>query len=216
MEDHKPMEARERGHRMLRDSGYKNGGVAEEKAIVRKGIRQHENAEHGGKHEKLTLRRGGMMKGAKPKHRPDRRARGGATRDNDEITAREPDDADGNDEPNSARAMGGRTRSKPAGKGGHGKVQINIVAGGGHPPVPAPGMVPRPPMPSGPPMGASRPMPPAGGAPMGGPPPGAMPPGGMPAGAMARPMPPQMAPGIRAHGGMIRRGAGGRFIGGAV
>lgn len=42
-------------------TGYARGGdVAQDKALVRKGIRQHENQEHGGKHSKLALARGGL------------------------------------------------------------------------------------------------------------------------------------------------------------
>lgn len=41
-------------------AGYAKGGdVAQDKAMVKKGVRQHENQEHGGKHAVLNLRNGG-------------------------------------------------------------------------------------------------------------------------------------------------------------
>ena len=43
--------------------GYKYGGEVEKE--VRKGIREHEDAEHGGKHSKLHLKEGGWVEGAK-------------------------------------------------------------------------------------------------------------------------------------------------------
>ncbi|MFZ5784026.1 MAG: hypothetical protein ACOY4R_27830 [Pseudomonadota bacterium] len=45
--------------------GYfrRGGDVAQDKAIVRKAMRQHEVAQHGGKHSPLKLRRGGKPKG---------------------------------------------------------------------------------------------------------------------------------------------------------
>ena len=39
------------------------GSMGEEKALVRKGIRQHESHEHGGEHTDLHLRRGGVAMG---------------------------------------------------------------------------------------------------------------------------------------------------------
>ena len=72
--------AEHRAHRMLRDGGYKGGGeVKVAKRVVRKALREHENAEHGGKHEKLKLKAGGAVHGEQSEHRPDRRARGGET-----------------------------------------------------------------------------------------------------------------------------------------
>lgn len=41
----------------------KGGDVDQDKALVRKGIRQHENQEHGGKHSKLKLAQGGATEG---------------------------------------------------------------------------------------------------------------------------------------------------------
>lgn len=54
----------------------RNADVAADKAIARKAIRQHENAQHGGKHETLKLKAGGDVLGATPKSRPDRIGRG--------------------------------------------------------------------------------------------------------------------------------------------
>lgn len=83
-----------RGAKMLRDSGYRsNGGkvtMPKVKRTVKKAIREHENAEHQGKHEKLKLKAGGKVEGKRPAHRPDRRARGGALRT--ELDRDEPGD----------------------------------------------------------------------------------------------------------------------------
>lgn len=52
----KPMGLRKGGH----VKAYAKGGdVAQDKAMVKKGVRQHENQEHGGKHAVLNLRNGG-------------------------------------------------------------------------------------------------------------------------------------------------------------
>lgn len=68
-----------RATQMLKDGGYASEKKAKGvKKVVRKALREHENAEHGGKHEKLKLRSGGHVKGEKAAERPDRRARGGA------------------------------------------------------------------------------------------------------------------------------------------
>lgn len=72
----------------LRKSGYAVGGAvhseagekasdtAQDKAMVTSAVRQHETAQHGGKHEPLALKRGGGVKGALAKSRPDRASRG--------------------------------------------------------------------------------------------------------------------------------------------
>ncbi len=152
----------ERGHRALREGGYSTGGhvdVEQDKALVTRAIRQHENAEHGGRHEKLNLRAGGAIKGAKGKSHPGKRGR-------------------------SFHADGGHVKER--GKPGIGKVNIVIAHGPGQAPGgpaaggPPPVMAPHPPMPAPMPGGpapgvAGPPMPPR---PMM-PPPGAMPPPGM-------------------------------------
>lgn len=65
----------------LKRAGYKVGGMvhsevgeravddASDKKLIRKALRQHENAEHGGEHHALDLKAGGKVKGAKSKHR---------------------------------------------------------------------------------------------------------------------------------------------------
>lgn len=74
----------ERGRKMLADSGYRAEGgkvtVPRVKRIVRRAIEGHEDAEHGGERKPLRLKAGGAVKGRKPAHRPDRKARdaGGA------------------------------------------------------------------------------------------------------------------------------------------
>lgn len=53
----------ERARSMLRASGYATGGdVKQDKAMVRSAVRQHETAQHGGKHTPLKLARGGSVK----------------------------------------------------------------------------------------------------------------------------------------------------------
>lgn len=130
----------------------------EVKKAITKGVHEHENHEHGGRHTKIKLRTGGAVEGGKPKARLDR------------------------------RAAGGRTGGKHGGKGTHvnvivappGKdrpVPVPMGAGAGMPPRPpmappgAPppgsmpppgmggaGMPPRPPMAGGPPIAAGVPM----------------------------------------------------------
>lgn len=50
----------------MRATGLKKGGKADDasqdKALVKKAVRQHETAQHGGKHSELKLRRGGYAK----------------------------------------------------------------------------------------------------------------------------------------------------------
>lgn len=104
---------RERAHRALREAGYSTGGdvkadKAQDAAMIRSALRQHENAEHGGKHEQIKLKRGGKVKGGACEARPDKRARGG------HVT-----------EPVEARARGGKTGGKSKG------VTINLVTGKG-------------------------------------------------------------------------------------
>lgn len=55
----------------------RGGDVAQDKALIKKALREHENQEHGGKHAKIKLKHGGMVHGKHPAHRMDKRARGG-------------------------------------------------------------------------------------------------------------------------------------------
>lgn len=126
---------------------------AEDKAMVRKAIRQHETHDHPGKgHTALKLKDGGHVDGKHSKARMDRPGR------------------------KHLATGGGAGMGKKDGKGNHVNV---IVAGGQGAPRPVPVQVPvggppgagmgmAPPMPPRPPMGP----PPGGGMPM---PPGAMP-----------------------------------------
>ena len=54
----------------MRATGLKKGGkaddAAQDKALVKKAMRQHETAQHGGKHSELKLRRGGGLPGGDP------------------------------------------------------------------------------------------------------------------------------------------------------
>lgn len=64
----------------LRKSGYASGGdIAQDKALVKKAIKEHDDQQHGGKQTHLRLRRGGNVGGAKAMPRLDKRARGGKT-----------------------------------------------------------------------------------------------------------------------------------------
>ena len=61
-----------------------NGGalcddMAEDKSMISSAIRQHENAEHGGKHTKLKFKSGGAVDGEAAKAHLAKRARGGHT-----------------------------------------------------------------------------------------------------------------------------------------
>jgi hypothetical protein len=61
--------------RGMATGGRIDSDMAQDKAMVKKGIRQHETQEHGGKHADIKLRKGGMPKGmskmmkAKGKHK---------------------------------------------------------------------------------------------------------------------------------------------------
>lgn len=236
------MTPQERGQRMIRESGYAAGGgirdadEAEDKALVRKGVRQHETQEHGGKHADLQLKGGGHIKGRSAKSHPGRRARGGEVSNGMEgpdlaypdykkgiaqAAAVKPAaraDGGGVGDDTQALAKGGKVKGKP----GIGKVNIVIAHGGppgagspGAGPVPAPMPPPHPMMPPPRP-----PMPPGAGGPPGMMPPGGPPPGiGGPPPGMLRPPPGGPPPGVPpqgiAGGGRVRDEFG-RFVGGAV
>lgn len=129
--------ARDRGHRMLREAGYASGGdVAQDKRMVTKAIRQHETQEHGGKHSKLKLAKGGPVQ---------KRADGGAIR-KPAITA------------NVIVAAGGK------GQGASDESAMRkSIQGGMHAAPPA--IAPAPPPMGGPGMGAGLPPGIGGGAP---------------------------------------------------
>jgi hypothetical protein len=193
MRDH-GTEARERAHSMLAKHRYSGGECGKASGgqvakTARRAVREHENAQHGGKHEPLKLKSGGAVDGEPSESRPDRRARGGEHK------------SGGKGKIGAVNIMVGHTGAEEqqakqegmqAGMQQGVQVGARVAAqkmGGGA------GGPPRPPM-AGPPPGG---MPP--GMPPGAPPPGAMPP---------RPMPPQMAKGgevrVREH---HRRRAGG-------
>lgn len=155
--------AADRGKRMLHESGYAKGGEISENAedtaiakrVVRKAIRQHESAEHGGEHKALRLKRGGTVEGEAAESRPDRRARGGAMSHHGKSK--------GKPAVNIKIAAGGSGQPNPEGeqmaaKAGLAKgVQLGAQMaaakmGGGAPPGPPPG-----PGPAGPPPGAPPP-----------------------------------------------------------
>lgn len=226
-----------RAARQLRESGYArrkdgdiHGAAAADARMIGAGVHQHEAALHkGSPRTKLKLRSGGKVPGCEPKGRPDRRARGGGM-DVNEMAGRDlPNDAQGNVNERSARAKGGGVGDKK-----HGRVVINIKAGGGDDQQKMQAAhqagIQQGAMlgaraaaakmgggPGGPPPGAGMPPPGAGG------PPGAMPPhpmmpppgAGGPPGMPPRPMPPGAGP-MRSGGALRPRGLDGRFSGGAL
>jgi hypothetical protein len=204
---------------MLSRGGYsagecakKDGGSvrAEAEKLVKRGVAEHENHEHGGKHTKLRLKAGGEVHGKKAHERPDRRARGGSHDDDDaddKLTSHMPEGDSGETGETEGRKRGGEHGKGGEGKGKIGAVNIAIgnpekeqqakqegvqagmqigmqkgaqMAHAGAGGPPPGGGAGGPPMPPRPPMAG-----PPGGMPPGGAPPGAMPPGagGPPPGA---------------------------------
>jgi len=200
--------------------GKADGDLAQDKKLIKKAFREHENAEHGGKHEVLKLKKGGRahkdMGGILSAISPvlgiakSLGAFGGSGGGGKNTT----DDGDGKKRGGRTGKAGGGSLSldgsmqgtRPTGdrmarKGGgraKGKTNINIIIGTGHsgqPPMANPAG-------SAPPLPMIKPVqmpPPGAGAPMGMPP-GMppMPPGG---GAPMGPPPPGMPPMPRRHGG---------------
>ena len=192
------MHARQSDHmkavRMLRRHGYATGGEvsdeAEDKRLVRKAVRQHETAEHAGRHVALKLKRGGAVHGEHPRVRADKRARQTFAEGTD-IAMHKDAGPKGLSHP----AERGHARGGRAG-GGRKGTTVNVMVA--HPPSAPGGMLPiagrptamPPPAAVSPPRPVPAPMP-AGGAPIGGA-------GGMP---MARPV------GAMRRGGGITAGA---------
>lgn len=72
----------ERARGLLERTGHhmeKDADLREDKALIVRAIRSHEDSEHGGRHEKLKFKDGGAIDGEKAKHHLARRARGGST-----------------------------------------------------------------------------------------------------------------------------------------
>lgn len=203
----------EAGKRMLRESGYANGGSVSEgelKRVVRKALIGHEDDEHEGEHRRIKVKSGGKVAGRHAKHRPDRRrANGGGMPEGTPEPGGERNRAD------EGRARGGGMKKGKAG------VNITIKTGGGEDGQQKEQMAAQQGMRIGQALGARRAAqamqgPPPGGG-MGGPPPGAIPPGGPMAGpAGPRPPMPGGPPMGARDGGKIkvkahqRRRAGGR------
>lgn len=143
----------ERGKRMLKESGYADGGAV--KPTVKRGIHQHEDQEHAGKHLKLKLRRGGMVEGKEAGDRPDRRARGGAAKG---VTVNVKGGGEDRGREQMA-AQAGMKQGMRAGVALGARAAASRMAGG-PPGAGGPPMGPRPPM-AGPPMAPG-----AGGPPM--------------------------------------------------
>lgn len=197
-------------HRVTRRAGYAHGGHVKDEAA--KDVHKHEEHLHKGK-PKTKLKVGGKVKGEKPAHRLDKKARGGAEVYKDEPRAAVLHDKEkyvnvDKEEAPKKRAAGGRAGHKG------GKTNIIIHAGGeGMPGTGGAGAAPNPQamqqaeqagMKKGAMMviqklkqgagGAGGP-PPGGPPGMGAPPPGGMPPGAPPGGA------PGGAPMMRSRGG---------------
>ena len=186
--------ARERGSKMLRESGYAspvNGNIQTDKAA---------SAEDNRASKDKMFTRAGRVKGGEPSVRPDKRARGGATSEGKKIVINIDASPKGDPEKEAMIKQEGMQQ-------GAKMVAAKLAGAGGGPsgaPMPPPG---------GPPPG----LPPGAGGPM--PPPGAGGPPGMP---MRPPMPPGMAgppPGMRppgmSTGGRMRDGRG-RYLGGGI
>lgn len=73
-------EHRDTARSLLKGSGYAKGGdVAQDRAMVGRGVHEHERNMHKGmKLTDLQFKRGGEVKGSKAKHRMDRKPRGAA------------------------------------------------------------------------------------------------------------------------------------------
>jgi len=155
---------------------HKRGGKAEhmdaaaDKKLIKKAFRQHETAEHGGKHVPLHLRKGGAT----------HKARGGMSVSDGELEG--------------TRPTGGRLARKHGGAA-KGKMNVNIIIGRGHGDQQPGAMMPPGGMPPGGPGIPQMRAPP--GTPPGLLPPGAGPMGAMPPGA---PPPMPMPPGRKAGG----------------
>lgn len=125
---------------------------AEDKAIVRRGIRMHENHEHGGKHTDLkALRKGGGVHGRSHGGRLDKRARGGRTKKGGtqiNIIVKS-----GDKEKEQMAAQQGMAMGAKAAMGAP-KPPMGPPPGAGAPPMPPPGAGPGGPpgMPLRPPM----------------------------------------------------------------
>jgi len=154
--------------------GSAHSDIAEDKKLIKKAFRQHENAEHGGKHAELHLKKGGY---AKKKH-------GGSMSVSD-------------GEYEGTRPTGGRLARRRGGAA-KGKMNVNIIIAqkptdGSHMMPPGAGPAPARPVPV-------PPAPPPGGAPMGAGAPMPMPMPMPPAGGGAPMPPPPMG---RKHGGKV-------------
>lgn len=141
----------------VKRAGYASGGKvresdeAQDRALVTKGVHAHERHDHPGtKLTDLKLRSGGHVKGERPKHRPDKMARGGKVRPAVNIII-----SNG----------GGEAERQMAFKQG---AQVGTAVGGAQAArmMPPPAMPPRPPMvpPPGMPAGGAPSIPPPGAA----------------------------------------------------
>ena len=181
----------------LHGSGYRRGGevsdLAQDRKMVKKAVHEHEEHDHPGEKEtKLKIKRGGRVAGAAPKHRADRRARGGGMEHKGKksghtkinIVVGNPGGGSGD---GAAREMLAQQQGRQEGM----KIGAAMAQKGPMPGGPPPGATP-----PHPPMGPGGPMPPGAGAM---PPGGGMPPRPMPGGAPGGP-PPAAPPFARGGG----------------
>ncbi len=143
--------------------GGKIASLSGVKNLVAKAVHEHETHEHGGKHTKLKLRRGGAaVEGYAPKQRVDRRARGGKTKGKPGVSINvivPPSGQGGGNAP----AMPPHPAMPPAGLGA-GAMPPGAGMPPGMPPGAGmpPGMPPKPPMPGAMPPGMGMPPKPPG------------------------------------------------------
>lgn len=192
---HAHVRAHEQAHaeHHVRRAGYKAGGAIhadaeQDRKMITKGVHQHEDHEHGGKHTDLHLRGGGMVKGAHGHIRADRYARGGRSKSGAGKVNIVIATGGGEGERQMAFNQGAQVGSKL------GAARPAMMPPPGAAPPPPGAIPPRPGMPPGG-MPAGLPGPLAGGAPV-------APPGG---GAM---MPPPRGP-MQRGGRLPMTGAGG-------
>lgn len=80
---HQVKDRHEKAKSLIARTGNHLGGDAdmrEDEKLIAEGIRQHENAEHGGKHTKLHFKSGGAVDGEGAKSHLAKRARGGSAK----------------------------------------------------------------------------------------------------------------------------------------
>lgn len=194
-------EQHRRVKRIVEGAGYKIGGALTAKEdhesdvkLIKAGIAQHETQEHGGKHSRIRLRRGGMADGGMSGNRLDQPGRKGKHSGAQVNVVVMPHPGDGSAGAGAAGGLGSPMAAPPP----RPPMVVRPPPGAGGPPPGAGMPPPRPPMVAGPPPGG------------GGLPPGVIPvggAGGAPIAVPQRPMPVAVKTGGRP--GRARRDVGG-------